>query len=238
ALGFVFLQFQLGYQGAMHFIRPVRDAQCADRGKQLGQGNIGGHAGGSVHLNRLVDNLQGNVGDGDFDLGDFAASAFGTDFIEHPGGLEGKKTGLLQYDAGVGNDIGVGAQFGQRFAEGHPMKRAAAQKFKRAFGRSQRAHAVMNAAGAEPALRDFETAARSGNDVVERYPDIREADLAVTEGRVIGSKHRYHALDLDAGSVERHQNHGVTLVLGGRAIGYAHEDEQPAMGMADSGTPP
>src|SRR5208337_1259956 len=123
-------------------------------------------------------------------------------------------------------------------AEGHAMERAAAQKFKRAFGRSQRAHAVMNATRAEPALRDFETAPRSGDDVVERYPDIGEANLAVTEGRVIGSKHGYHALDLDAGSVERHQNHGMTLVLGGRAIAYAHEDEQPAMGMADSGAPP
>src|ERR1019366_1137085 len=149
-----------------------------------------------------------------------------------------EKTGLLQHDAGVGNDIAVGAQFGQRFAEGHTMERAATQKFKRAFGCSQRAHAVMNATGAEPALRDFETAPRSSDDVVERYPDISEANLAVTEGRIIRSKHGHHALDLDAGRVERHQSHGMALVLSGRAIGYAHEDEQPAMGMADSRTPP
>ena len=118
------------------------------------------------------------------------------------------------------------------------MERAAAQQVKRAFGCSQRAHAVMNATGAKPALRDFETAARPRNDVVQRYPDIREANLAVTEGRVVGSKHRHHALDIDAGTVERHQNHGMTLILRGGAISDAHEDENPAMGMADSGTPP
>src|SRR5208337_4107867 len=123
-------------------------------------------------------------------------------------------------------------------AEGHAMERAAAQKFKRAFGRSQRAHAVMNATRAEPALRDFETAPRSGDDVVERYPDVGEANLAVTEGRVIGAKHGHHALDLDARRLERHQNHGMTFVFVGRAIRYAHEDQQPAVGMANSGTPP
>src|SRR5208282_109277 len=103
---------------------------------------------------------------------------------------------------------------------------------------SERPHAVMNATGAEPALGDFETASRSGDDVVERYPDISEANLTVTEGRVVGAKHRHHTLDLDARSIERHQNHGMTLVLRGRSIGDAHEDEQPAMRVADPGTPP
>ncbi len=42
----------------MHFVGPVCDAQRADRGKQFGQRNIVGNAGASVHLNRLVDNLQ------------------------------------------------------------------------------------------------------------------------------------------------------------------------------------
>ena len=96
----------------------------------------------------------------------------------------------------------------------------------------------MNTPGTEPPLRDFETAARSRDDVVERYPNVREANLAVTERRIIGAKHRHHAFDLDARSIERHQNHGMTLVLRGRALGDAHEDEQPAVGMSNSGTPP
>ena len=105
----------------MHFIGTVRDAQRANRGKQLSQRNIVGNSGGSVHLNCLVDNLQRNVGNGDFDLRDFAASSFGADFVEHPGGLESKKTGLFQHDAGIGNDIGIGAQFRQGLAKGHAM---------------------------------------------------------------------------------------------------------------------
>src|ERR1700694_2362128 len=222
----------------MYFIGPVRDAQSADSGKHFSQRNIAGNSGASVHLNCLIDNLQSNVRHSDFDLGDFAACALGADFIEHPRGLKGKKTGLLQHNARVGNDIGIAAEFGQGLAESHAMKRAAAQKFKSAFGRSQRAHAVVNAAGAEPALRDLETAARSGDDVVERHPYVGKANLAVTKRRVIGAKYWQHALDLHARSIERHQNHGMTSVLGGGAIRYAHEDEQPAMGMADSGTPP
>src|SRR5579864_9778766 len=96
----------------------------------------------------------------------------------------------------------------------------------------------MNAAGAEPALRNFKTASWSGDDVIERYPNIGKAHLAVTEGRIIRAKHGQHALDLDAGSVERNQNHGMTLVPGGGAIGQTHEDEQSAVRMANSGTPP
>src|SRR5580698_9478127 len=96
----------------------------------------------------------------------------------------------------------------------------------------------MNATGAEPTLRNFKTAARSSDDVVERYPNIRETHLTVTERRIIGAKYRHHALDLYTGSIDGHQNHGMTPVPRGGVIGYAHKDEQAAVGVAGSGTPP
>src|SRR6202522_1077562 len=237
-LRLIFLQLQLGNQSAMYFVGTVRDAQGANGGIEFGQGNIVGNAGGAVHLNCPVDNFQGDVGYGNFNLRDFAASALGADFIEHPGSLESQKTGLLQHDPGIGNDIGIRAQFCQRLAKGHTTERTAAHKLKRAFGRSERAHAVMDAAGAEPSLCDFKTPARSSNYVIERQTDVREANLAVTGGRIIRSKYRPHALDPDTRSIERNQNHGMALMLGGAAIGNSHENQYPAMRMSDPRTPP
>src|SRR5215469_303467 len=97
---------------------------------------------------------------------------------------------------------------------------------------------MMDAAGAQTPLRDLETATRPADDVVEWYPHIGKADLAMSERGVVGAKHRYHALDLDAGSVEWQQNHGMPLVSRGRGLGQAHEDEQLAVRMPYSRTPP
>src|SRR5580704_8604171 len=96
----------------------------------------------------------------------------------------------------------------------------------------------MNAARPKAALRDFKPATRSCDDVVERHAHIRKAHLAVSKGRVIRTKHRHHALDLHARRIQWNQNHRMPLIPRGGTIGYAHKDEQPAVGMAESGTPP
>ena len=51
------------------------------------------------------------------------------------------------------------ALLGDRLAEGDARLDAAAHGFQRALGQADQAHAVMDAAGAEPALRDLEAAA-------------------------------------------------------------------------------
>ncbi len=56
-------------------------------GEHIGERKIGGDAGASVHLNCLVDDLQGNVRNRNFDLRNFAARAFRAHFIEHPRSL-------------------------------------------------------------------------------------------------------------------------------------------------------
>src|SRR5208282_1629043 len=203
----------------MNFVRPIRDSQGANRSKQFGQRKICRDAGASVYLNGLVDNSQSDIWHGDLDLRDFAAGSFGANFIEHPCSLQSQQPSLLDHDSSIGNDIDVTTEFRERFSERYPLQRTAAQEFKRAFSRSQRAHAVVNAPRTKPPLRDFETSARSPNNMVERNSNAREADSAVSERGVVGTKHRHHPLDLDPRSIDRHQHHRMTLVLGGGLIG-------------------
>ena len=69
-----------------------------------------------------------------------------------------------------------------------------------------RAHAVMDAARPEAALRDLEAAALAEQQVLDRHLHVLEYDLGMTVRRVVIAEHRQHALDLDAGHVALDQD--------------------------------
>ena len=83
-------------------------------------------------------------------------------------------------------------------AERDAAVEAAAHLFQRALGPADGAHAVMDAARPEAALRDLEAAPLAEHDAVERHAHIREADLAMPVRRIVIAEHRQHALLLDA----------------------------------------
>src|SRR5215469_4181494 len=128
----------------MHLVGSVGDAQSADVAEKFRKRKVIGDPCASVDLDRAVDNLECNVGNRDFNLGDFTAGALGTNLIEHPGSLESEQTSLLQLDTGIGDQISVAAQFGECFPKGFALKRPPAHEIKRALRCSERPHAMVD----------------------------------------------------------------------------------------------
>ena len=99
-------------------------------------------------------------------------------------------------------------------------------------------HAVMDASGAEPALRDLESAAFAEQHVSGRHANVLEQDLRVPVRRVVEAEHRQHALDAHAGRVHRHEDHRLLLMLRRVGVAATHEDRDAAARVAGAGDPP
>ena len=82
----------------------------------------------------------------------------------------------------------------------------------RHFGHADGAHAVVDAARAQAALRDLEAAAFAEQQVLDRHAHVLEQHLGVAVRRVVVAEHRQHAHDLDAGRVERNEDLRLLLV--------------------------
>ncbi len=108
----------------------------------------------------------------------------------------------------------------------------------RLLGLADGAHAVMDAARTETALRDLEAAAFAEQDVFLRHANVFQQNLGVTVRRVVKAKHRQHLLHLDAGGIERNEDLRLRLVLRRIRIGLAHQDRDLAAGIADARRPP
>ena len=70
----------------------------------------------------------------------------------------------------------------------------------------------MDAARAEPSLRDLEAAAFAEQHVRRRHAHVLERDLRVPVRRIVVAEHRQHAADGDARRVHRHEDHRLLLV--------------------------
>ena len=70
------------------------------------------------------------------------------------------------------------------------LERALAHQLERALGQADQAHAVVDAARPEPALRDLEAAAFAEQDVGRRHAHVLERDLHVAVRRVVVAEHR------------------------------------------------
>ena len=77
-------------------------------------------------------------------------------------------------DARLGDALLRHRALGDRLAESDARERPLAHQLERALGRADRAHAVVDAAGPEPALRDLEAAPFAEQDVGDRYADVLE----------------------------------------------------------------
>ena len=75
--------------------------------------------------------------------------------------------------------------FGQLLAERLAAQRTPAHQLQRHLGLADRPHAMMDAAGPEPALRDLEAPALAEDQIVLRHADIVEADVHMAVRRVV-----------------------------------------------------
>jgi hypothetical protein len=108
-----------------------------------------------------------------------------------------------------------------------------------ALGQADQAHAVVDAARAQAALGDFETAAFAEQQVGGRHAHVVEDDFGVAVRRIVEAEHRQVAQDVHARRVARHQDHRLLLVAAGVVgIALAHEDEHGAARVVGAGRPP
>src|SRR5690606_40365892 len=152
--------------------------------------------------------------------------------------MQDEQSQLVDRDAGVGDAFAVAAEVDDRLAEGGALETTAAREFEGVLGQPDEAHAVVDTTGTEAALRDLESSSGTGDDGVERQPDVGEGHLTVAAGLVEEAHGGEHAFDLDTRGVEGHEDHRMSLVLVGFRNGEAHENEHLAVGSADAGAPP
>ena len=109
----------------------------------------------------------------------------------------------------------------------------------RALGDADGAHAVMDAARPEAALRDLEAAAFAEDHVLDRHLHVLELDFAVTVRRVVIAEHRQHAHDRRR-RAHRARRGSATAALwrSPSRIGLAHDDHDLAARIADARRPP
>src|SRR5437588_1386482 len=97
---------------------------------------------------------------------------------------------------------------------------------------------MVNASGAQAALRDLKAPAFAQQDIRDWHSYIRISNFTVAVRSMIVAEDGQQSLDLNAGCIERDQNHRLLLVLGRCRIGLAHEDGNLAAWITCSGRPP
>ena len=103
------------------------------------------------------------------------------------------------------------ARVRDRLAERLALDRAPAHRLERPLGRADRAHAVVDAPGAEARLGDHEAVALAGDEVRGGHADVLEEHLGVA--LVVGvAEDRQVAHDGHARRVARHEDHRLLLV--------------------------
>src|SRR5229473_1519 len=121
----------------------------------------------------------------------------------------------------------VGEQAAMRPARIGPL----AHQFERALGDTDIAQTMMDTAWAEPRLRNRKAVAFAAEHIRGGYAAVRVQDFAMaTASRMSHHRHRPH--DLEAGSVDRNDQHAGALMRRGIRIGHHHRDRESRMERA------
>ena len=96
---------------------------------------------------------------------------------------------------------------------------------------------MVDAARAEPGLRDREAPALLADEVRGGHADVFEEDLAVAL-LVLVAEDRQGPYDGHTRRVHRHQDHRLLRVGVARGVGLAHHDHHGALGLRGPADPP
>src|SRR6185312_7619435 len=175
----ILAQFQPTDLVAMYLVGSIGETQRPRMSIGAGEAEIVRHAAGAVNLNRPVDDLAQHVRRRDLDHRDLGARALVADRVHEIGRLQRQQPALLDGDARLRDALQRHRLFRDRLAERDARLGALAHFLERVFRLADGAHAVMDASGAEPPLRDLEAAAFAQKDVRRRHADIDEIDLGM-----------------------------------------------------------
>ena len=160
-----------------------------------GQRHVVGHAERAVHLHRAVEHVLVHLRRDHLDHRDLLARGALALGVHLPGGVQHHQPRGVDLHARLRDEVLDELLLGERAAEGLALVRAPAHQLEGALGRADRAHAVVDAAGAEPVLGDREAGAALAEQVVGRHAAVLVAHLPVAGAPVV-AHHRHRA---DAG---------------------------------------
>ena len=228
-----------GDDAEVHLVGAVGQAQAAGAGVGGGEREVLAHAAPTVQLDGEVDDVAGHLRHGRLDLGDL--------------GLGARRCRRCRASrrraARAGGPELMAIRARARRSRLPPRLAIGLPKATRLVERSQ---ASSSAFSARP-MRRMQWCTRPGPRrpwaiskarpgpariaVRGRRTPLRR-DLAVAERLVVLAERGEHPLDLDAGGLERHDDHRVLAVPVGAGVGEAHEDADLAVGVAGAGRPP
>ena len=174
----------------------------------------------------------------DLDRGNVDQRAKGAERVERPGGLHRQEPGLVDRHSGVGDDVTVSAEVGERLAERNAEHRSLAEALERALGRTDRTHAMVDAARTQTALRDLKAAAWPSDDAAHWEAHVVEEHLGMTMGLVQVPEHRQHTQGLHTWRIGRDEHHRMPFVSPRVRISDAHENVEAATRVAGAAGPP
>ena len=184
-----------------------------------------GHPERAVHLHRAVEHLLVHLRRDHLDHRDVLARGALALGVHPPGGVEHHQPRLVDLHPRRGDEVLDELLLGERPAERLAVVRAPAHQLEGALRRADRAHAVVDAAGAQAVLRDREPGAALAEQVAGRHAAVLVAHLPVARSLVV-AHHRHRPDALEAGRVDRHEDHARPLVRRRVGVGHDHRDRQ------------
>src|SRR6476646_8189291 len=170
-------QLGLGEGVLVHFVRAVGETERPDAGEGGGELGVLAEAGGAVGLDGLVEDPLDGLGGRDLDRLDLGVRALVAHGVHEPGGLEHEQAQLLDAHAGLGDPVADDALLGDGPPEGDALGGAAAHGLDGDLGEADRAHAVVDPAGAEAGLGDGEAGPLLADEIARGHADVGEAQL-------------------------------------------------------------
>ena len=227
----------------MYFVRAVGEPERARARPQVGQREVLAYPSPAVGLDRLVDHPLGHGRGYDLDRLDLGVRALVAHGVHQPRGLQHEQPGLLDPDPGLGDPVLDDALLGQRLAERGPGQGPGTHELQGLLGGSDHPHAMVDAPGSQPRLRDREPLALARDEVFLGDVHVGEVDLGVAAVRPFGvAEHPQAAPDIDPRGITGHQDHGVPSVTGSISgdglAGHPHHDEDLAVRAHRARRPP
>src|SRR5215475_3183567 len=223
-LGEIFAQLLLGDGLAMDLVRAIGETQHTGARIRVSQVEILADAGAATDLDGTVDDVLGHVRGDDLNHSDFGPRGLVAGRVHHVGSVQRQQARLINLNARLGDPMARHAVIRNGATEGTAADSALAHGLQRTLGNADQPHAMMDAARAEPPLRNLEAAALAEKDVGHRHPHIVEYNFSVAMRGIVISENAERALDLHARRIERYQHHGLAAVALGLGIRHAHHD--------------
>src|SRR2546423_10186914 len=172
----------------MDFVGPIDDPDRARVGIGMRERKIVRDARRAMRLDRPIDTGPELVRPRPFDHADLGPRRLVAGRIHLVCRIQGQQSSLVNQDARLRDAFEPDRLLGERLAKGHPARDPFAHELEGHLRYPDESHAMVNSAGAQASLGNFEAAAFAEQDVGGRHPDVGKVNLGVTVGRVIKAK--------------------------------------------------